>query len=93
MWAYIVSLFAPIVTNILTKLVGAFGAIVTELPSDEAQILHDAMAKFVADRNAGKPYGEAAADALDTFYNENKGEVSKVGKQLFSAFLSSVENA
>lgn len=89
--AYITALFAPIVNSIETKLLGAFTAVVSEQPADQKQILHDSIAKFTADRAAGKSYGEAAADALTVFYDGEKAEGGKVAKALFSAFLTSVE--
>jgi len=91
--AYVAALFQPVVTNILTRLMGAFAAIMGEQPIDQQQILHDAIGKFTADRTAGNSYGEAAADALDTYFNAEKGEVNKVTLSLFNAFLAAMETS
>lgn len=88
---YLTTIFQSVLVSVETKLASAFSAIITELRIDESDILHDAMSKFTSDRAAGKAYGEAAADALTVFYNEEKGEVSKVGLQLFQAFLAATE--
>lgn len=88
---YIIALFAPVVNAIETKLVGAFGAIVTEQPEDQQKILHDSIDQFTKDRAAGKSYGEAAADALTTFYQGEAAEGNKVTTQLFNAFLAATE--
>lgn len=88
---YLEGIFKSLVVSIETKLAGAFSAIITELPGDESKILHDAMSNFTSDRAAGKTYGEAAADALTVFYSEERGEVSKIGLQLFQAFLAATE--
>lgn len=77
--------------DIWTKLVGIFNGVINMLEDDEAQILHDSIDQFTKDRAAGKSFGEAAADALSVFYNEEKGEVSKVVQKAFELFLAQEE--
>lgn len=77
--------------DIWTKLVGIFSSIVNMLEDDEAQILHDAITQYTNDRAAGKTFGVASADALSVFFNEEKGEVSKLVQAAFNLFLAQEE--
>jgi hypothetical protein len=102
--AFLAKIFAPVeaivvadiakveaeAITVAAKVGAAFAAIVGQQPAAQQQILHDSMATFTADITAGKDAGTAAADALMTFYNEEKADVQAATKSLFQAFLQSV---
>lgn len=91
LYANLLAILTSLFVKAETVLVQAFSTIVLELPGDESKILHDSLAVVSADLKAGKGVGEATADAFTVFYNEEKGEVSKVTKQLFLALVAALE--
>lgn len=86
--AYLAALFSPIIEDIWTRVQSVFTTILSGLTDDEARILHDSMDAFNNDVKAGKSVSEAAADALNTFYNEEKAEISKIVQAAFNLFLA-----
>lgn len=86
--ALLASIFSPIIQDIWTRVQSVFTSILSGLSDDEVKILHDAMDAFNADIKSGKGVSEAAADALNVFFNEEKGEVSKIVLAAFNLFLA-----
>lgn len=86
---FLASIFSPLIQSVGGRLSTAYTTSINTLETGEKIDLHDATAKFVADRAAGKGYGEAAADALSLFFNESKGTVGSASHLFFQAFLKS----
>lgn len=97
---WLISIFKPVEQEIVAEAVAvaakvgaAFAGVLGQQPADQQKILHDAMAAFTADIDDGKGWSEAAADALNVFFNEEQGEFTKVTKALFDAFLAATTPA
>lgn len=88
--AALAQIFSAQLASIASALTGTFSLVVTELPADEQKILHDAMASALADAQGGKPIDAILSDAWNTFYAEERGEASKIGRQLLGAFVTSL---
>lgn len=86
--AYLAAIFSPLINDLWVRLQNVFTTIIEDLTQDEGQIIHDAIDAFNADVKAGKSVSEAAADALNVFFNEEKGEVSKIAQAAFNLFLA-----
>jgi hypothetical protein len=78
--------------SVWSKVSGSINVILNEIPDDEITILHNVMAKFADDLKAGKPAGEAAADAWAVLANAEGGEVSKVTQAVLDVFITSFES-
>lgn len=87
--AFIASLaaqFAGVQAAILAALAGVAGF----LPGDEQAVLYNALKAAQADLQAGKPVGQAVADAWTNFWNSELTEANKVAQFLLGAILSAL---
>lgn len=87
----IVSFFESVALSVWSKVSGTLTTILNEIPDDEIQILHDGMAQFSADLEAGKGFGEAAADLWTSVKGGEKKELSKVANLFLQAFVAKFE--
>lgn len=83
--------FKSLALSVWSKVSGSLMAILNEVPDDEIQIMHDAMTQFHADLDAGKSFGEAAADLWTFVHNQEGKEIGKVANLFLLAFVAKLE--
>lgn len=71
-------------------MLAALSACAAFLPADEQQVLYNALKVAQADVAAGKPIGQAVADAWTAFYQGELAEANKVGQFLLGAILNAL---
>jgi hypothetical protein len=87
----ILAFFESAALSVWSRVSGVFHTILNELPDDEITIIHDSLGVLSSGLKAGKPFGEAAADALTFALNQEGKELSKVGRLLFDAAIAKLE--
>jgi len=80
----------PNFTGVSIAFMTALAGISLFLPADEQTIIYNALLQVKNDLAAGKPIGTALADAWNSFYQAEQGEIGKIGQYLLGAILAAL---
>lgn len=83
--------FKSTALSVWSKVSGTFFTILNEIEDDEIQIMHDGIDGFHKDLEAGKSFGEAAANLWTFVKNQEGKELSKVSTLYLEAFVAKAE--
>lgn len=73
---------------LFTAVSGIFSTIISEIPDDEIAMIHGAMGIAAASLKAGRTAEEAFSDALNWLQQQEIKELTKLGEQLLTAFIT-----